>query len=218
MAKQVLEVSERTRLRTSGSRKLRVEKILPGTAYGPDFGPLNIEVGRDEFLIMIQKVSTTTSIDLKITKSDGGSMVKRAYLKQVQRHKVTDLPIHFDFFVPSEGHVMRIEVPIEYLNTPKGVDQGGRVDTFYESVEVEALPKDIPEKVTVDISDLDLGHFLKVKDLRLPTGVKSLLDSEEILLAVTMPKEEAEEETAGEEGVTQPEVIKEKKEEKKEEK
>ena len=214
MAKQALQVAERTRLKTSGSRKLRARKVLPGTAYGPDFGPLNIEVGREEFMIMIQKVSTTTSIDLKIAKSDGSSMVKRAYLKQVQRHKVTDFPIHFDFFVPSEGHVMRIEVPIEYQNTPKGVDQGGRVDTFHESVEVEALPKDIPEMVTVDIANLDLGDFLKAKDLHLPPGVKPLLDPEEILLAVTMPKEEVEEEPAGEEEVTQPEVIREKKEEK----
>jgi len=66
----------------------------------------------------------------------------------------------------------------------------------------------------VDIANLDLGDFLKVKDLHLPPGVKPLLDPEEILLAVTMPKEEVEEEPAGEEEVTQPEVIREKKEEK----
>lgn len=47
MAKQALQVAERTRLKTSGSRKLRARKVLPGTAYGPDFGPLNIEVGRE---------------------------------------------------------------------------------------------------------------------------------------------------------------------------
>jgi large subunit ribosomal protein L25 len=218
MAKQVLEVSERTRLKTSGSRKLRMEKIIPGTAYGPDFGPVNIETGRDEFLIMIQKVTTTTSVELRIKKVNGESATKRAYLKQIQRHKVTDTPIHFDFFIPSEGHVMRIEVPVDYINTPKGIAEGGRLDTFYETIEVEALPKDIPEKIVVDISGLALGDFLKVKDIAMPQGVKSLLDLEEILLSVTMPKEEALEETVEEEGVTQPEVIKEKKEEKKEEK
>lgn len=218
MAKQVLAVSERTRLRTSGSRKLRVEKKIPGTVYGPDFKPVNIEVEREVFLMIIPKLSTTSTVDLRIKKENGAITSKPAFLKTIQRHKISDLPIHFDFYVPSEGRVMRIAVPIKFINTPKGILAGGRMDTFYESIFVEAFPKDIPENITVDISNLEIGQFLKTKDLEVPAGVKLLVDIEEILLSITMPKEEVVEAAVVEEGITQPEVIKEKKEEKKEEK
>ncbi|HPE68698.1 MAG TPA: 50S ribosomal protein L25 [Thermotogota bacterium] len=212
-----IEAQERSRSKTSGARKIRRDALLPGVVYGPDFQPVSVQIDRRNFEALSHHISSTTAIALNIQKQDGSSLEKRTYLKSVQRHKVHDHPVHLDFYVPSAGHKMRIEVPIEYLNKPQGVEKGGILEFMYESILIEALPKDIPEKIQIDIAGIDLGESLKLQDVDLPEGIKALMHADDILLTVLEPRgaaaeegEEAEEE--GEE-MAQPEVIKEKKEE-----
>ena len=210
MRKFAMEVLERNRVKTSGSRKVRVDGFIPVVAYGPDFESRTFEVDFATFDSVIHKISNTTPVTLQI-KNEGGSVEEiLTYLKMVQRHKVNDRPIHIDFYVPSAGHVMNIEVPIHFINEPKGIEHGGVLEHHYDSVAIEALPKDIPEYIEVDIGELDVGEFIQMKDLPMGEGVKTHIDDDEYIVSVLEPRvvplEEEETEELGEESV-EPEVI-----------
>ena len=209
MKKIKLEVKERNRVKTSGSRKVRVEGLIPVVAYGPGFDSRTFEVDFASFDSVIHKITNTTPITLQIKEEDGNVEEVLTYLKMVQRHKVNDRPIHIDFYVPSAGHVMNIEVPIRFINEPKGLEHGGVLEHHYDSISIEALPKDIPEYIELDIGDLDVGEFIQMKDLPLSAGVKAHIDPEEYIVSVLEPRTSAVEgETeVTEEESTEPKVI-----------
>jgi len=210
MKKFAMEVNERNRVKTSGSRKVRVDGFIPVVAYGPDFESRNFEVDFASFDSVIHKISNTTPVTLQIKGEDGNVEEILTYLKTVQRHQVNDKPIHIDFYVPSAGRVMNIEVPIHFINEPVGIEHGGVVEHHYDSIAIEALPKDIPEYIEVDIANLDVNEFIQMKDLPLTEGVKTHIDPEEYIISVLEPRvipiEEEETEELGEESL-EPEVI-----------
>ncbi len=209
MKKIKLEVKERNRVKTSGSRKVRVEGLIPVVAYGPGFDSRTFEVDFASFDSVIHKITNTTPITLQIKDEEGNVEEVLTYLKMVQRHKVNDRPIHIDFYVPSAGHVMNIEVPIRFINEPKGLEHGGVLEHHYDSIPIEALPKDIPEYIELDIGDLDVGEFIQMKDITLVEGVKAHIDPEEYIVSVLEPRSmsaEGETEAADEESA-EPEVI-----------
>eukprot|EP00828_Plagiopyla_frontata_P037307 TRINITY_DN49043_c0_g1_i2.p1 TRINITY_DN49043_c0_g1~~TRINITY_DN49043_c0_g1_i2.p1 ORF type:complete len:256 (-),score=35.71 TRINITY_DN49043_c0_g1_i2:26-793(-) len=206
MKKITIEVTERNRSKTSGSRKVRVEGLIPGIAYGPDFEPKKVEVNYSNFDSVIHRITNTTPLTLQFKSEDGKLEETLTYVKNVQRHKVSDKPIHIDFYVPSAGHMMHIEVPVRIVNEPKGLESGGMLEIHYESIPVEALPKDIPEVIEIDVAALEIGDHLQLKDVKIPEGVKALLDEEDILVAVSAPRAISEVTEEGEESV-EPDVI-----------
>jgi large subunit ribosomal protein L25 len=207
MKKIIIEVAERNRSRTSGSRKVRVDGLIPGIAYGPDFESKKIEVNYSNFDSVIHRITNTTPITLQFKGEDGKVEETLTYVKSIQRHKVSDKPIHIDFYVPSAGHMMHIEVPVKIVNEPKGLEMGGVMEIHYESIPVEALPKDIPEVIEIDVAALEIGDHIQLKDVKIPEGVKALLDEEDIIVSVSAPKVilEASEEEG--ETSTEPDVI-----------
>jgi large subunit ribosomal protein L25 len=207
MKKTTIEVIERNRDKTSGSRKVRRDGFIPGIVYGPDFEPKKVEVNYSTFDSIIHRITNTTPVTLQFTSEAGKGEEKLTYLKNVQRHKVTDRPIHIDFYVPSAGHAMHIEVPVRTINEPKGIEKGGILEHHYEFISVEALPKNIPEVIEIDVAELDLGDHLQLKDLTLPEGVKALMDEEDIIVSVLAPKAVVEVEEGEEEASAEPNVI-----------
>ncbi len=211
MQKLNIEVIERTGVKTSGVRKERQSGFLPGVAYGPDFEPVNIKMEKVVFASLSKKLTNTTPINLIIKKENGETVEKLTYLKHVQRHKVNDSPITLDFYVPSAGRVMNIEVPVEYIGDAKGVELGGMLEIHVETLLIEALPKDIPETINVDVSDLGLDEYIKAEEIKLPEGIKLLSSGDEVIVSVRSARNAVEtEETEGEE--KQPEVLTAKKE------
>ena len=198
------------------AKNLLIEGKIPGVIYGAEMETISISLDKVEVLRIMKRVAETSSIVLTL---DGKEY--HAFLKGVQRDKVTDSVIHLDFFVPSSGHKMELRIPIRLVGTPMGVEKGGIVDHIVNELPVSVLPKDIVEEIVVDVSSLDVGHVLRVKDLDIPEGIKPLLDDEDAIMLIALPRvaKEVEEEEAEEleEGV-EPEVIKKgKKEEGKEE-
>lgn len=207
MKKITLEVIERNRDKTSGSRKVRRDGFIPGIVYGPDFESTKVEVNYSTFDSVIHRITNTTPITLQFSSDAGKGDEQLTYLKNVQRHKVTDRPIHIDFYVPSAGKAMHIEVPVKTVNEPKGIEMGGVLDLHYDSISIEALPKDIPEVIEIDIAELDLGDHLQLKDITLPEGVKALMDEEDIIVSVLAPRGAASDETEEGEESAEPDVI-----------
>jgi len=179
---------------------LRSENFIPGEVYGPGFENVHVAFSVRDFEILLNKISETSVIELKL---DDGKTIK-VFLKTLQRHKLTDKPIHVDFYVPAKGHKMTIHLPVKFVGTPVGLTQGGMFEIVHHEIPVEILPKDIVESIEFDVSELALNEHLTVEKIlsKLPESAKVLLDEDESL-AMVLPKvkdvsaeEESEEETA----------------------
>ncbi len=124
--------------------------------------------------------------------------------KQLQRHPVRGDIIHVDFVTISLTEAVRADVPIVLQGEPVGVVEGGIVETVRATVDIEALPTDIPPNVTIDISHLEVGSTLTVADLPELPGVTYLEDPTAAVVTITLPaavlaEEEVEEEVLEEE-------------------
>lgn len=198
------------------ARKFRNEKLIPAEIYGPALKEnKHINIPYKELESMLEKVSETTLLELNV-KGENSEEKVRCFIKSVQRHKVSDQPIHVDFYVPEEGRKMHLRIPLEFEGEPLGVTQGGYLNTYVHEIPVAILPSDIVDSIKVDISELKMGESLSVSDIKnlLPKSAEALIEDEEIVISVIEPKaveevtEETEETEEGE--LTEPEVIEEK--------
>ncbi|ADA67265.1 ribosomal 5S rRNA E-loop binding protein Ctc/L25/TL5 [Thermotoga petrophila RKU-10] len=197
------------------ARRLRRSGEVPAVVYGPATEPIPVKIKRSVLEKIFHTISEATPIQL-IIKDDQGNTVaeKTVFLKMVQRDKVSETVVHLDFYEPTKGHRMRINVPLKVVGKPVGVEKGGFLEVFHEEIPVETDPDKVPQEIEVDVSSLDLGDVIHARDLKLPEGVKCLLEEEEAVVSVLVPKEVAiEEATEEEEEVAEPEVIKRKEEE-----
>ncbi len=147
------------------ARKLRREGLLPAIIYGggrPEATPIAIKASD---LRKLLHHSGLIEIDL-----EGEQRV--CILKDVQFNYLGDVPVHVDFQEVTFGETISTTVELEFVGTPVGVEEGGVLEILMREVEIEALPKAIPEKITVDISSLGLGDALHVEDIPTPEGVK----------------------------------------------
>jgi len=192
-------------------KRLRKAGFVPAVVYGPKHEPLPIKLKKSEVEKVFHHITETTPINLKIT-TDGRGKELRVFLKMLQRDKVHDSIVHLDFYVPMKGHKMHINIPVEYKGKPIGVERGGLLEILIEEIPVEIDPDKMMDKLEINIENLGIGDSIHVKDLKLPEGVKPLLDEEEVLVVVIAPRkgvEEEEEEVVEEqEEEAQPEVIK----------
>jgi large subunit ribosomal protein L25 len=212
----ILEVLERDpKLK---SNKYRRENLVPAVVYGPSMKENKyINIRTNDLERLIEKATATTLIELNI-KGESSTEKLTAFIKTIQRHKVTDKPIHLDFYSPQEGRKMNINIPISYLGEPIGVEQGGTLNIYVHEIPVEILPSDIIESLELDISDMQIGDNITIEDVKklLPQSAEILLEDDEVLAGVIEPREIVEEEEVEEEEVeegeapTEPEVIKEK--------
>ncbi|SNR82417.1 50S ribosomal protein L25 [Desulfurobacterium atlanticum] len=178
------------------ARKLRREGLLPAVIYGggrPEATPIAIKASD---IKKIKHHSGLIYIDL-----EGEERV--CILKDIQYNYLGDVPLHVDFHEVTFGEVITTTVEIEFVGTPVGVkEENGVLEIFLREVEIETLPKSIPEKLVVDISNLHAGDALHVSDIPVPEGVRILEDPETAVVVVSeqeeAPAEEESEEEASE--------------------
>ncbi|MCK5076389.1 MAG: 50S ribosomal protein L25 [Calditrichia bacterium] len=188
------------------SRKLAKENRIPAVFYHKAEGNLNLEVEANVFqrFFNIER----GIIDLVI---DGGKEKKQVILKKVQFDPIKDMPIHIDFMGITKGQAIKTNVTIVLVGEAPGLKQGGFMEHSLRSLEIECLPKNLPDHVEVDVSQLNVGESFHVEDLEL-TDIKILVDTKEVICHIELPKvvEEVvvEEEEVVEE--TEPEVLKQK--------
>jgi large subunit ribosomal protein L25 len=212
-----LEVRLRTPKGKREARRLRRRGEVPAVVYGPATDPIPVKIKRSLLEKVFHTITETTPIRLVI-KDDEEKTVseKTVFLKMIQRDKVSEAIVHVDFYEPVKGHRMRINVPLKVVGKPVGVEKGGFLEVYHEEIPVETDPDRVPQEIEVDVSSLDLGDVIHARDLKLPEGVKCLLEDEEAVVSILVPKEVSIEEEEVEEEVAEPEVIKRKEEEEEE--
>lgn len=187
-------------LGTRPSRRLRSEGMVPATLYGKESAPLNIAVDARE---LGRALSTEAGLNAILTLEVDGSEAT-ALARQLQRHPTRGDIIHLDFIRISLTDMVDAVVGIEFTGDPIGVkDEGGIVETVTTSVHVRAVVTNIPDSITLDISELGIGDSAKVSDLPEIEGVEYTDDPDLTLATVTIPAavlaEEEEELLEGEE-------------------
>ena len=191
------EVKLKAEVRETGkskARSLRREGKVPGIFYAP--GEKNIPIAiREHDLYSLIRTKETQIINLDI--GNGNNL--KCILKDIEFDPVTDKPIHFDLYGLKEGVKITIEVPIVIKGHAVGVEKGGILEHLLHSVAIECPSTKIPDHIEVDITELDIGDAIHIKDLKVP-DVRFLESEDAVVVSVVPPavveeeKEEAEEE------------------------
>ena len=203
MEKQSLKAGIRTTLNKPSLSSLRKNGMVPGVFYSRLQKPVHIEVAEKAIKPFVF-TSKTHLISLEVANDKNYDCV----IKDVQFDPVTESIVHFDLLGLIEGEQFQLEVPILYRGTAVGVKEGGIVQTSMHKLEVECFPKDIPQFLEIDITNLKLGDSIHVEDLSYE-NITLLTPPETIVVAVVHPKVEKEPVTAEAETEVsaEPEVI-----------
>lgn len=212
MSNQVsLKATRRAALGRNAVKKVKAAEAVPAILYGGGTDPQPLQIERRAIdTLLSHAVGENILVNLEI--EEGGAAAGRlALINEVQHHPVNRSILHVDFKAVSVNEALVAEVVIEPVGEAPGVKTGGGLlEQSLRSVEVECLPKDLPEIIEVDVSGLELGHALHVRDLPQLPGVKYTADPELTVFLVSEPKT-ADETASAEVAATEPEVINEKK-------
>ena len=208
----VMTVEKRADQGKGASRKLRRAGQVPAVVYGGDRPPMSISVDEHALRELLKGEGGEHTIFL--LKLEGSKEERRAMIREIQKDPISGRFKHIDFIRITAGHKVHVRMPVELKGDCVGVRHGGRVDFVSRELQVEVLPRDMFDKFTVDISNLDIGHHISVSDLEsmLPPSARILEDSHRVVVVVETPRlvTEAEATPAGEMVITEaaePEVI-----------
>lgn len=214
----LLEARVRNELKKNKTDKMRRTGIVPAVVYKKGLGaiPLSLSV-KDMEKALHTSAGGNVIISLSVTEN-GKAANKTVIIKEIQYDPLKGNLLHVDFNEISLTEMLKVGVPVEAKGEAAGVKDGGILEHILWEVEIECLPTQIPEKIEADISGLKIGDSLHVKDLRVPEGARILNDPELTIMSVKPPLVEKVAEVVPGAEITEPEVIREKKEEKEEEK
>jgi large subunit ribosomal protein L25 len=196
-----LEVTRRTSGRANA---LRREGFVPAVVYGPSIDSTTIAIPEKELKALFSKITRSSRINLAIV--DGKETKEMdVFLKVVDYDSISNEPLHVDFYHPEVGHPLKLHVPVKVVGESKGIKTGGVLNVLFSTVLVHGLPEDIPHLISLDVTDLDLGESIHVRDVDFG-DVEPLLPPERTLVTVIAPRglglgelEEEEEAIEGEE-------------------
>ncbi len=189
----MLTLEVKTRDTKENLETLRKKGVIPAVFYGKKEKSTPISVPAIQFLKVWKEGGESSVITLKRSEGD-----VEALIHDVDFDPVSGNPRHADFYVFEKGHKLEVSVPLEFIGVPPGVkDLGGLLVKVLHEVKVEAIPKDLPQNLEVDVSSLaEIGSQLLAKDIKLPAGVTLAINEEEVVALIAAPKEEEEEEAA----------------------
>lgn len=187
-----LKVTQRNTFGKGSARTLRREGLVPAILYGPKRDSLPLTVSPLD-LDKIYKTSGSEQVIFNLVIENGGTLNVTAMVKEVQAAPVTQQYLHIDFYEISLDEKIVVGILVEVTGKSKGVERGGFLNIVRHELEVSCLPTDMPEKIQVDITDLDIGDAIHVEDLALIDKVEILADKGLTVLTVVAPTVEEEE-------------------------
>lgn len=202
-SQETLQATKRDEAGTAVAKKLRRNGIIPAIIYGADQDNYTIQLKSTDFRDLLKRSSSENFlVNLEI--EGAKEKTKLAMVQEVQTRALTGEIFHVDFHAVREDQILTAHLPIELLGEPEGVKVGGVLDHQLRSIEVNCRPADLPEKIEIDVSHLELDDALHVRDLTFPEGVETLMEDDVVIALVAAPKvvetaeEEAEAAEAGE--------------------
>lgn len=193
-------------------RRIRASGRVPAILYGSGTAQALELNGREIAEALHGSSSESVLVDLMVETEGGTTTKKMALIREVQHDPLRDTIEHVDFHQVEENKKLRVEVPVHEIGEAVGVRTGGGIlDHALRALRVECLPKDLPERIDVDVSALEVGQAIHVGEVKLPAGVTILNAKELPVFMVLLPTVEEEVKPGAEGAPTEPEVIREKK-------
>ncbi len=215
MQQAKLEAQQRNTFGKQSARDLRKEGGVPAVLYGRAQGTLAIQVNARTFKQFLRTYGENVIINMEVGASDSETVI----IKEIQRHPVDKQTLlHADFIRISLDEPVTSAVPVVIVGSPPGVQQGGVLEIPLRQVSLNCLPMQMPNDITIDVSQLEIGDSISVSDLTLDAEIDILDEPERTIAMVSQPRIQLEDELAeGEEGEgaeedaaeepTEPEVI-----------
>jgi len=209
MSESVIEVQRREATGKGVARRLRKENLVPAVLYGADRDPIAIQVPRAMLLKLFKEGGHENRIFL--LKLSGTEQTRHAMVRDLQLDAATDQITHLDFQRIAMDRAIRVSVHVELEGVAYGVKtEGGVLDFVTRELEIETLPGSIPQRITVDVTNLQIGQHLEARELVLPEGVTYVGSPDAVVASVKHAKAEAVVEAAktetAVEAPTEPEV------------
>jgi large subunit ribosomal protein L25 len=200
----VITVERREDQGKSSVAKLRREGRIPAVVYGGGKPPISISVDEEDLHNLLKQEGGENTIFL--LKLAGTKEERRAMIKEKQLDPITGRFLHLDFIRVMRGHKLTVAMPVELVGDCIGVRHGGRVDFVSRELQVEVLPREMFDRIEVDISALEAGEHVAVSDLesKLPESGRFVEDPNRVVVLIEMPRGAAVE--AGE-AAEEPELV-----------
>ncbi len=172
-------------------KQLRAQGILPANIYGKGVKSVSIQQPLKDFAVAFKQVGETGILELFVDKE---TKPRPVLIHHVQQHPVTDEILHVDFRQVDLTETVTVSIPVEITGEAPAITKGGVLIQLINEVEVEALPADLPDKFTLDVSHLEeIGQGLSLKDLKVSAKVKLLTEKlEELVVKIESPTKEEE--------------------------
>lgn len=191
--------SPRSEMGRRSSRRLRGEGHIPAVVYGKkDEEPRSLQIKTSEFRGLLNATKGAAAL-IELQEGDRKTLT---VVQEIQHHPVKDIILHVDFHEVSAKEEMETQIVVHLNGEPYGVkNEGGVMETVLHELTVRCLPKDLPEFIEVDVSDLKVGGAIHIKDLPSISGVTFMGEGDQVIVSCSEPRISAaasEEESAEE--------------------
>ncbi len=180
---KVLSVQKRAGLGKGANRRARQEQLVPGVFYTANGENVSVQASARAFAKLFSQVGRTTVFNLAI-EGDGTHPV---LVWATQRDPIKSTFTHIDFYGVDLDKPVKITVPVEYTGIARGTKVGGKLEVYREQIQLMAKPLEMPAKITIDITAMDMGSTIQVADVKLPEGVKAAYDNNYALVSIILP-------------------------------
>ncbi len=162
-------------------RRLRVSGNTPAILYGNNKDVMALQLETNSFLKTLFQISRKNAV---VNLAINGDETRHVMMRDIQTDPVTDSLIHADFLEIDLGAPKRFTVPVEFTGVAKGVDLGGELVVHSSSVVIEGLPLEVPDAITIEISDLGIGDSIAFSDVELTGGLSMVTDGATLCIEV----------------------------------
>jgi large subunit ribosomal protein L25 len=166
------------------AKRLRRKGLVPAVLYGPGTESLSLSINASDLKAV--RRGTEDNLFIKLVIDDGGSRIeKTSLIKEIQFEPLTGDFFHADFYAVQMDHKLTFEVPIHFIGQPVGIEKGGELQHLRREVKVSCLPSLLPEFIPVEITGLDVGDAILIKDLSFPENIHCIDPEDVALVTVT---------------------------------
>jgi large subunit ribosomal protein L25 len=188
---KTLSVQKRTAFGKGANRRLRTESLVPGVYYTADGQNIPVQMPELPLVKMYEQVGRTNVFNIEIEDETGAKTLHPVFVWDAQYNPVKSTFTHVDFLGVDLDKEIKVKVQVEYAGTPKGVKVGGSMETYRDEVVLAAKPADMPRKLVLDISGMEIGQTIRVSNMPLPEGVRPVYKSDYTMVSVFMEGAEA---------------------------
>lgn len=183
-----LQAEVRTQSGTGAVKRMRKAGTIPAALYGRKVKPSSIQVHGKTFSKLLEgSASDNILVSLKIAGEE-----QLALVQEVQHDYLRGGILHIDFHAVAADEEIHANVPVLIVGEAKGQKQGGMVEAIHHEIEVRCLPKDLPENIQIDVTSLEVGQGIHVREINFPEGVSCHLGGDVVIVMCEEPKVEAE--------------------------